>query len=629
MKKFTPGIFLLIFLFSCARGIWAQEAMIYIPTEIKQAYEQGSRSMDGKPGPNYFQNRTDYRIEVEFDPVSRLISGRETITLTNNSPDSLGRVFIRIDANILKKGVTRANSIDPSDVTDGVAITRIMAGDHLYDLEKDPPYQEEKIMVLRLPRPIAPGTAETIAIDWHYTFQAKSNIREGRYHNTSYFIAYWFPRVAVYDDIYGWNRHNYNAEQEFYHEYGDYDVNITVPGNYYVWSSGLLQNAGEVLPEKQYRMYEASRTSDEILHILDCSARDEKKPVGDTETKTWRFHADFLPDFAFAVSDTYCWDATSVEVRGKRTHIHAVYFKDSRDFREVAEVSRQTVKLLADSVIGYDFPYPQMTVFNGHFGMEFPMMVNEGDFGSRNEMLFATSHEIAHTYFPFLVGTNEERYAWMDEGLITYLPKMIEDRLSRDKNLHAFQSNIRSYSRFAGTKYDLPLMVSSDQLLGINYMFASYSRSAIAFYVLESILGKSLFQDCLLAFIERWNGKHPTAYDLFFTFEDISGTNLSWFWNPWFFDFGYPDLALEEATQDGEDISITIQKAGNLPVPVELILSFDNGKTARIHRPASIWQQEGDIVSIQSASNLKLVKVEIDTDVVPDNNRSNNFVLLK
>lgn len=607
----------------CQSGT-AQQSSLYMTKELKRAYENGTRSYDGQPGKNYFQNRTDYDIQVEFDPYSRLLTGKEAVTYTNNSPDTLVRTVINLYANILKKGATRKKSLNPDDAGDGMNVSRLVVNGSAFDLERNPPYLDGKNLIVRLPAPLPPGGTAEFEIDWQYTFQGNSNIREGRYHETTFFIAYWFPRIAVYDDIDGWDRHIYNAEQEFYHEYGDYNVSVTVPAEFYVWASGLLQNAVEVLSDREYRLFTESKTTDSIIPILTADSHDQGSASRKNQKKTWKFRAAYLPDFAFALSDTYLWDATSVAVGDKRVHVHAVYFRDSKDFHEVAAISRETIRLLSDSVMQVPFPYPQMTAFNGHFGMEFPMMVNDGDAANRNGTLFVTAHEIAHTYFPFWVGTNEHKYAWMDEGLITFLPKTIEDALSHDPDYRAFLANIRTYSHYAAGKYDAPPMMPSDQLAGMTYMYVSYSRSAVAFYVLQDILGNELFKKCLVSFIDRWAGKHPTAYDLFYTFEDVSGQDLGWFWQPWFFEFGYPDLSVNSVSEGEKGLDILIHREGGFPVPVNLLVTYTDGTQDEINQSASLWHEGAVEVLITLNSRKRVKTVEVNARTVPDVHSGNN-----
>jgi len=217
-----------------------------MPNNIKKVYRDGSRSYDGKPGENYFQNITDYTIEAQFDPQSRLLTGSENIVFTNNSPDSLQTIVIHLFGNLYKKGAARRVAIDPGDAGEGCELRKLIFNDETIDLESKAVSIDGPNLTVNLARSIRSGTSANFTIDWQFTFPANTNIREGRYHETNYFIAYWFPRIAVYDDINAWNRHYYSGEQEFYNEYGDFDVRVSVPKNHLVWASGLLQNPQEV-----------------------------------------------------------------------------------------------------------------------------------------------------------------------------------------------------------------------------------------------------------------------------------------------------------------------------------------------------------------------------------------------
>ena len=322
------------------------------------------------------------------------------------------------------------------------------------------------------------------------------------------------------------------------------------------------------------------------------------------------------------------WDATSVEIGGKRVKINAVYNPNSSDFHEVAFISAQSIKRLSEDVMLIDYPYPQLTAFNGHYGMEFPMMINDGDGATKNDTYFVTAHEIAHSWFPFLVGTNEHGYAWMDEGLVTYLPKQVEDSLSGEDAYRSLSGTLETYSYFAGTGYDLPMMIPSEQLTGRTYMYVSYNRSAIAFYVLEDILGGETFDKCMTAFITRWTGKHPTAYDFFFTFNNVSGRNLNWFWEPWFFNFGYADLSIEGVYDKENKYFVGIKNEGGFPTPVFLKLLLEDGSTKLFHFSANIWEDGKKTTEVEINSNKKIKIITIDNLYSPDANENNNLFLV-
>ena len=627
MKTLSPTL-ICLFVIIVFQGIQAQTSL-FMPNNIKKAYEKGSRSFDGKPGKNYFQNTTDYAIDVEFDPQSRLIKGTENIVFTNNSPDSLRIVVFNLYGNLYKKGGTRRVSIDPGDAGDGFVLAKLLFNGEPIDLDSQAVSVDGPNLSLKLPQPIHAGTSAKFSVTWQFVFPANTNIREGRYFETNYFIAYWYPRIAVYDDINGWNRHSYSGEQEFYNEFGDFDVRVSVPKDYLVWASGLLQNPQEVYEKDILNKFEKSKTTDEIMHILTAENVNKSELPADRKSNTWHFKSENINDFAFAATNNFLWDATSVEIGGKRVLVNTVYYEGSKDFHEVAELSRQSLKLLSEKAIGVNYPYPQMTAFNGHYGMEFPMMVNDGDGSNRNETIFVTAHEITHTYFPFLVGTNEQKYAWMDEGLATFLPKETETEMSDDSTHDALKNMILTYSWYAGSKYDLPLMIPSEQLTGPTYMFLSYSKAATAFYTLRDVLGRDVFQRCLVEFIHRWKGKHPTAYDLFFTFQDVSGMDLDWLLKPWFFEFGYPDLALTNVEKKKNEYTINIENLGNYPSPVYIIVNVADGSQEFIHKSAKVWKAGGKLLQITLKTDKTITSVAIDRAKVPDGKRGNNVFQMK
>ncbi|MCK4664121.1 MAG: M1 family metallopeptidase [Bacteroidales bacterium] len=630
MKKLLISI-LMFLAISIFQENFAQNNSLYMPKNIKNAYDKDTRSFDGKPGNNYFQNTVDYTIDVDFVPQSRLLKGEEKIVYKNNSPDSLKTIVIRLYADFFRKGNKRNYNIGPDDIFDGVEITRLNYNGDSIDIQSDAVARRGTNLYVNLPEAIVPKSNVEFEIFWNFVYPGNTNIRTGRYNETSYFIGYWYPKISVYDDIDGWNRHVHNGEQEFYNEYGDFDVKVTVPKDNFVWSSGILQNASDVYSKTFLKKYEKSKNTDEIIHVVTADDIEKGGLLVDNEKNTWHFKATYLTDFAFALSDNYLWDATSVQIGNKRVIVNAVYFKESIDFHEVAEISKNTLKLLSEKVIGIDYPYPQMTAFNGHYGMEFPMMINDGDANTRNGTIFVTSHEITHSYFPFYVGTSEQKYAWMDEGLVTFLPKEIENNLSDEEGYNSYDQMIKTYSFYAGSSKDLPLMVPSDQTTGTTYRLHAYSRSATAFYVLRNILGKEMFQKCLKEFINRWNGKHPTGYDFFYTFNNVSGEDLFWFWQPWFFDFGYPDIAVKSVEQKDDKILIKIEKLGNFPTPVNLIVQYNDGTEDFIEENAKIWKDGKTNYVIDFKTKKEVKSVEINTNTVPDNNNKNNscFVVPK
>jgi hypothetical protein len=401
MKRFIASLVFLKILFS----IHAQSTKeLFMPKEIKKAYEDGTRAYDGKPGKNYFQNTTDYQIKAEFNPETRTITGSETITYKNNSKDSLSHIYIKLYQDLFKKGSARNWDLGPVDIHDGVLIKSLKINNSEIALNSIYIRRNATNMRVNLPEKILPKSITKIEIDWEVIIPGTIPVRMGTYHGTNFMIAYWYPKMAVYDDIRGWNSVPHTGSCEYYNEFGDFEVEITVPKEYNVWSSGLLQNAKEIYSKKYLDKMEKAANSDEIIRVITKEGRLENKITKDAEKHTYKFKARNLPDFAFAVSNSYLWDATSVKVGNNRVLVHAVYYENSKDFHEVADLSRKIIDYFSTECPAIEFPYPQMVAFNGSGGMEFPGMVNDGDASNRDGTIYLTAHEIGHTYFPFYTG---------------------------------------------------------------------------------------------------------------------------------------------------------------------------------------------------------------------------------
>ncbi len=620
MKK----IFFLItgLIFICTNNY--SQSNLFISKEFKKAYENKTRSFNGKPGDNYFQNKANYNINVELLLKTGTIKGTETITYFNNSPDSLNYIVIRNYQDFYKKGNKRNMSCNAQDLHNGVKIKSISAilNNKNNNINLYRTMGTNKIYTLE--NSIPPNKSLKIKISWEFKMPKKSKIRYGTYDSTTYFVAYWYPQISVYDDISGWYIQNFNGEQEFYNEFGNFDVKITVPGNQIVWATGLLQNKNNIFRKKYISRLNKAQISDDIIKII--SKEDLNNPIlKSAKYHTWHFKAENVNDFAFATSDHYLWDATSIENKknsGKRVLVSAVYPVDAFYFDKVAEISKQTIDIMSNEVLDVAFPFPEITIFNGGTkGMEFPMLVNDDDFNCFPTTVFVTSHEVSHSYFPFYVGTNENQTAWLDEGLVTLLPKEVEKRIL--KNDKTYLKMIRIFSKHGGRQFEVPLMCPSYALNSYSYNFQAYSRPANAFWGLKQLLGDELFKQCLKTFINRWKGKHPTGYDFFYTVEDVLNENLEWFWKPWFFEFGFADLHLIEAEQNNNDLFISVEKKGNLPVPVFLTIYFQDGSKKIIKKNARVWQKN-NVFKTKLKTNKKIISVELGNKYIPDSYTDNN-----
>lgn len=601
--------------------LMAQQPKLFVPLNVQRTIERGTRTTDGKPGPKYFQNRSDYRIKATFDPKTGELVGRETIVYENNSPDSLRNIVLRLYPNLFKAGAERQSAVDPSDLNNGVELKEIRIN--------GTPFAPEKLKyagtnaIIPMKPSLKAKSSVTLDIAWKVNLPNKTQIRMGRYDSTSYFVAYFYPQVAVYDDINGWSIDSYTGLQEFYNDYNNYDVEITLPKHQVAWATGELQNADDIYSEKTLDRIASARQSDQLVRIITPENISSGSVLKTNGENVWRFKASNVTDFAFGVSDHYVWDATSLEVdpaTHRRVLVNAVYKVGSTAGENVAQIAQHTIKRLSESLIGVPYPYPHMTVYEGDFGMEFPMMCNDGPVNNPIQKAFVTSHEVSHSYFPFMVGTNETLYGWIDEGLVTFIPKEIEKEYG-NTNPHYY---IGSYSRRAmGTPNDVPLSVPSTNLNVATSFMQNYGRAAVGFYFLHDMLGDAMFKKVIKEYVTRWESKHPTPTDLIYTINSVTGKDYSWYWNPWFYEYGYADLALEDVTISGDKVNLAVIKKGLFPVPVKLTITFDDGTTQTIYKTAQVWEKSSTW-RLKQAFDKKVAKVTLGDINIPDAFPENN-----
>lgn len=590
---------------------------LFMPKEIKQAYNKKTRSFDGKPGKNYFINKVNYSIKASFNPETRLLEGKETISYTNNSPDSLKYIYFNLYQDIFKKGNMRDWDIGKVDITEGVQISKIVYNSEDIDVNSKNVINNSSILRIKLPTKLAKGETSEIKINWSFTMPGTITLRMGTYNKDNFFIAYWFPKVAVYDDVEGWNRQGHSGNQEFYNDFGNYDVEITVAKNYNVWATGILQNSEDLFTEKILKKIEKSKNTKDIIHIITKEDRNKNNILKKADKYVWKFKSENTPDFAFAISKTYLWDATSLQSGKRRIPINAVYNPSSKDFSKVAEISRNAIKYFTEEIPAIPYPYPQFTAFNGGGGMEFPGMINDGDASTRNETLYVTSHEIGHSYFPFYTGLNEQKYAWMDEGLITFFPRFFVKKYTEKENYIFFKNIISGYNAQAGSFNDIPLIISSNNVGRYAYRFQAYSRSSVAFYMLYKLISKDKFAEGLRLFSDRWKGKHPTPYDFFFTFNEVAKEDLGWFWKPWFFEIGYADLNIKKVyNTEVNKVIVIIENKTGFPVPIHLTAKYKDGTSKEIYKKMIVWKNQNTYKL--NLPKKGLVKLILNYETIPD-----------
>lgn len=628
MKKsftFITVISIIVFLLSS----FTEVSDLYIPLLIKKAYENKTRSFDGKTGQYYWQNGADYTIHVNFDPETRLLKGSEKISYYNNSPDMLTEIVFHLFPNLYKKGNSRDFDLLFADESDGLTITEMIIDGEIIDPSPNNRQLEytHTTLILHLKKPLPAGDKLDFDISWNYILNENSHMRTGQVDNSSYFIAYFFPRIAVYDDIDGWNYFKYMGDAEFYNDFGNYEVSVTVPQNFIVWATGILENPEQLFRKKYLKRYKAAFASDKIIHIIDSTECTQKNITIPNAKNTWKFKAHNITDFSFATSDHYLWDASSLVVdkeSGRRVFIDAAYNKQSADFYQVASIARKAIEYMSFHLPGIPFPFPKETVFNGRDEMEYPMMVN--DISNEDIVLTTklTSHEILHTYLPFYMGINETKYAWMDEGFTCFGEhEIIENAFAPMEGGFYF---LDAYKKEAGHHSDVPIFTTSKYLKRPSYSYNSYPKPAGFFLVLKDLLGEDKFNECLHEFMDRWNGKHPTPYDFFFTFYDVSGQNLDWLIKPWFYEFGYVDLAIKYISNKENGHEIVIENKGHFPAPIHLKIIYTDGSIERITETAAVWKDRDNEYHFKKTSSKKVKSIELLDPSLLDADLSNNII---
>ena len=621
---------LIILLFTFSIIVFAQSDL-YMPLEFQKAYQNKTRSFDGKPGENYWQNYSKYFIDVKVSPVSWLITGHEKVIYINNSNDTLHNLIIKTYPNHYKKGGARDRPVPVEDLTDGIIMNNLKIDSNFINLENTDSIKTNSTFIeIKLSKPIFPHDSILMSVDWKTQLPAVYENRIGAYDSTTAFMGYFYPRIGVYDDIDGWDQYEYLGIQEFYRDYSDYDVNINLPSNYIVWATGELQNKNEVFSKNVLnKLNELKVNSGKVIIHEEGKYSDSNEKF-----KTWKFKAKNVEDFAAGISDNFKWEASKINVGDETIFSDLVYDpKDSIKLKNLLDFQDSALIYYSNILPGINYPYPKFTTFMGvpaRDGMEYPMIANNGLDSTKLDVLdyIATNvHEMAHMYFPYYVGINEVKYSWMEEGMAEFLEMKMMQHFYKDStsNEKFLKRLIKIYTRGAGKEWETPLIAPSNHLI-YSYMqgHQSYDKPAIMYNILMDVLGEKKFLSCYQSYIKRWAGKHPTPYDFIFTFNDVSKQNLDWFWKPWIFEFGYPDLSIEELN----DEEVVINKNGRLPVPLDLKLTYKDGKEMIIHKTAAIWSSGKKSYTIKIDNPDELISAELLTEKIPDIDKTNDTLMI-
>jgi hypothetical protein len=631
MRKVVVFIYFLTLATILLKG---QNSDLFIPLNIQKAIDNGTRSLDGKPGKNYWQNKSEYKITAELLPDSSYLIGEEEITYYNNSPDSLRQILIRLYQDIYKIGAVRDWYFGKVGLNDGVKINYIIVNGDTLDISsgsRDIRRGSTNLTVYPKNK-IAPKSSTKLKIGWEFEISERRPMRTGNYGDSNFYVAYWYPQIAVYDDIDGWDRVEYSGTVEFYNDFSDFDVKLKVPAGMVVWATGELQNGKELFREDIYNKYELAKVSDETVRIINQEDYKKGLVTADNEFNEWHFNAENVSDFTFAASKNFNWDGASVIVdssTGRRSLTDVIYKDSTIHYDEGAQYARTTIEYLSHEIPGYPYPYTHATTFcNGSRGggMESVMMANNGAPSGRASHIGLVFHEISHNYFPFMMGTNERKYAFMDEGWASFLPTEVVEMYEPESNYRS--ERVKSYAKAAGTEKDLPLVTPSYSVK-TDGRLVFYNRPAVAYYELMELLGKDIFKKSMLEYINRWQGKHPIPQDFFYTINDVAGEDLSWFWRPWFFEFGYPDLSVTNVEFDGKTVRAVIKKFGNIPTRMLVVFVFDDGTIKSVSKSAREWKNGNNEIIVELATSKKVKNVFLENKYIPDSVEKNDFFTVK
>jgi hypothetical protein len=597
------------------------------------------RTAAGAPGPEYWQQRVDYVIRASLDTVAQRVTGVERITYYNRSPDTLRYLWIQLDQNLFKSSSRGSRLFDQSSrfgtggAEGGFTLTRVAvpsspgeSGRPAQPARKLKYLVNETLMKVELVRPIPPGGRQLLEIAWSFPFGPNSN-RMGIEHidgSYIYEVAQWYPRLAVYDDVRGWNTEQYLGQGEFYLEYGNFDVSLTLPANMLVAATGTLQNPAQVLTAAQRRRLTQARASDSTIVIRSKEEIDNpaSRPTSPTGTLTWRFTADSVRDFAWAAARHFIWDAA--RANGGKTLAMSFYPPAAEP---VWNQSTQYVRFAVENYSGwYPYPYPVAINVNGiEGGMEYPMIVFCHNRTDGPALFSVTDHEIGHTWFPMIVGNNERLYAWMDEGLNTFMNYYNWEKKYPGK--YNRRGNPGIYIPYALSGREEPIMTPADRIQG-SLSVTAYTKPGLALILLrDHVIGPNRFDPAFREYIRRWAYKHPTPADFFRTIEDGVGEDLSWFWRAWFYTTDRLDLAVDSVTVSdsaGPVSHIHLRAASPMPMPVELSLRMEDGTAQQLRLPVEIWYG-GNRFIVRVPGPKRVIAATIDArNHYPDVRRDNN-----
>jgi len=554
---------------------------------IRRAFAAGTRDSTGRPGPNYWQFQVDYDISARLDPAMAMLSGRESVTIHNTSPDELTSIVLRLDQNLFAANVPKAETV--TEVTEGMRVAKIALNGKPIDLAAVPagrgrgagrggrgggePAQvtvsglDQTVARINLVSPVPPKGTATLDIEWSFRVPRADNVRGlrmGRWDDSLYQVAQWYPRVAKYDDLRGWDTDPYLGPSEFYNNFGRFDVQLDLPAGWLVGATGVLQNPDEVLTQAARQRLTRVLAADTTINIVPEGARGPGKATAAGDRLTWHFSADTVNDFAFATSNRFVWDASRATIPGRGAiPIHILYLPGhAQQYAQAGPTVRHALEFYSRMWAPYAFP--QETIVDGpEGGMEYPMFIMSS--------VGASDHETGHQWWPMMVGTNETWYGWMDEGFNQWMNSLSrQDR--QGQPLNADNAGQR-YGLTSGDEREAPLMWDANYG-GPMYSFQAYSKAPMMLSMLGGVVGDSAVFRAHGEYTKAWLFRNPSPWDYMFFMSNAVGEDLGWFWYSWLFATDAVQARIDTVTETPRLTQVHVRQDGEMPSPVVLKVTF-------------------------------------------------------
>jgi hypothetical protein len=656
MKIFSPKYFKKYSLCMCfiLLGFYtnAQEASTiktnYSPHEAFNPlfYTQNGneyRSASGYPGPKYWQNKVDYSITATLDDVKNQLAGSVVITYKNNSPDKLPYLWLQLDQNLFAEG-SRGNSVIAGNSRYGAQGEKLNGGYNIKSMElsqktkavKFTKLVEDTRMQIRLDEPLLPGQDIKIQINYSFIIPKDGSDRLSHVATKNgeiFAIAQWYPRMCVYDDVLGWNTLPYWGAGEFYCEYGDIDFAITAPASHIVMGSGELLNPQEVFTAKQFKLWNEAKLSDKTIHIRSEAEVNDPTSRPSKQNLTWKYKMTNTRDVAFASSKAFVLDAARINLpSGKKAlavSAQPVESNGNDAYGRGVEYTKASIEHYSKK--WFEYPYPMaVNVAAAIGGMEYPGIVF-CSWKSKGESAWGVvDHEFGHTWFPMIVGSNERKYGWMDEGFNTFINGLSTAEFNNGEYKPKGKQNVPAIARFLAKDEVEKIMLSPDAMREENIGYQLYFKPAIGLNILrDQIVGQDRFDYAFKEYIKQWAFKHPTPTDFFRSMENGVGEDLSWFWNGWFINNWKMDQAItsvKETKADGklQSYQITVANLEKMPMPIVLEVTKENGTKERVKVGVDVWMRNTSwVVNFPTTDAIKSVVLNPDF-ALPDINQDNN-----